>query len=322
MSKKGNENRQNDPGWSYSPGIGAILIVRGKSRQYNLSFVAFIRILVDEEKEEVKSAQVFAEEKAERIYSFDINSDPAKVRGRVEELTEKSEGSSSRRDTFYFSKKLKNLIQQRSFLFPLAKSLRQNEVQPAREVIRNNFENKLFPGSESELEVRICLPRTESYSEQEDSELAEKIKPAIKHCLDISACINPVHGRPLSEISVKKPMLVRVVGDSVKKLNPELVEKNEENRIFSKPIPAALAAIKASPRRGELQYWVRFKEGVYGEGLQAGAARVQVPDSKVETTGSEIKNIFYSGLIILSIFVIIMFLLFVGFPDYFFIFLY
>jgi hypothetical protein len=322
MSKKDNGNRQSGSGWSYSPGIGAILIVRGKSRQYNLSFVAFIRVVVDEEKEKVKSARVFAEEKAERIYSFDINCDPQKVCECVEELIEKSEGSSSHRDTFYFSKKLKNLIQQKSFLYPLAKSLRQNEVQSAREVIRNNFEKKLFPGSEAELEVKICLPRTESYSEQEDSELAEKIKPAIKHCLDISACINPVHGRPLSEISIKKPLLVRVVGDSVKKLNPELVEKNEENRIFSKPIPAALAAIKASPRHGELQYWVRFKEGVYGEGVQAGSARVRVPDSKVETARSEVKNIFYFGLILLSIFVIIMFLLFVGFPDYFFIFLF
>ncbi|MFP4686892.1 MAG: hypothetical protein ACLFN5_02140 [bacterium] len=316
MSEKKEEGYR----WSYKSGVDAALIIRGRSVQYNLTFIAVIKLSVDEGKENLKIFKTFAEQDYDRIYSLDIYSPPVRLRDKIDDLIEETSDSPSRRDTFHLSKKLKKILERTAFLFPFGEYLRNDDLQSAQKQLQREIENQLFPASKCEFEIRISRWSSISDRIREDNELVEKIKPAIRHCLDIHACINPVHGRPLADISLKELLLVRVVGDSVKKLNPELVEVDEQNRVFSKPIPAPLAAIKVAERKGELQYWVKFKEGVYGEGIQPASARVELAEKETNKVTTDFKGLIYSGTVLLAVFFISIFLLFVGFPDYFLIF--
>ncbi len=293
-----------------------IVIFRGHSEGYRLAFFGWIRLRIEAENEALERVKIYASEERSRIYELDFDS-PAEAKDAINKRLNQMQDRNDRRDTQQFKNKFRQNFDRSSFVDAAAEALRADEKERFRSIFTGRLEENIFPGSDSQVEVKIYNFENNSSPEGKDP-VYEKIQEDIEHKLEVKPYIQPAGGRRLRNVELNKQILVRVVGDSVSRLNPSLVaEDAPEDSPYSRPLPVRLAALKVGPSPGTVQFWVNFKEKIYGEGVESENIRVGLySEEQAEKNGYE-ELLMVAGSSLLFLFALLFFL-FIGFPQYFF----
>ncbi len=293
-----------------------LILVRGHSEGYKLAFCGVLRLKIEPENETLERVSVFASEDKSKIYDLEFSS-PEETKTVINQKLDDMTDRNIQKDTRQFKSKFRKNFDRSSFLTAACEALREQENDRFREIFNNRMEKKIFPGSDCQTEIKIFSYETKKHSAEKDP-IYERIQKNIVHKLDVEPYISPAEGRRLENIDLNKKILVRVVGESVSRLNPSLLDEDAPgDEPYSRPMPARLAALKVGPSPGTVQFWVNFKEDIYGEGMESESIRVGVYKQK-EVVKNDSRQIFIIlGSSLLFLFACFFFL-FIGFPQYFF----
>ncbi len=319
-------------GWTYSAGRQAAIVIYCSSEHRKLNVLSVIALEVDPDQEKVNSLVVLAADEAEILDEFDYNEQPYRLYQNLKMAVRDSDDEKISRDSSRVKKRLEDYFNSSLTLRSIAHDLRENEVETVEEQVREFVKNSLLGAADCEVKLRVSPWRrpevaeyTERQEEKNNQEEARKpngvvgqIEANAAHLLAVETCIDPLAGQELNDLRLGDEILVRVVGESLESLNSSLIDEEvSEDYLVSRPIPAELAALKLGDKRGEIQFWAKFKERVYGRGVQPDQARVKLHRSAAEDNETLATMVQYLAtfMIILSLAI---FLLLIGVPELFF----
>ncbi|GEM_PF-5731912 len=321
-------NLSEEKGWAYSAGRLAAIVIYCSSQHRKLNVLSVVSLRVDPDMERVENLVVFASEEAEGLESFDFDEQPYRLYQNLKIAVRDAANEKISRDSSRVKNRLEDYFNSSISLRTIAHDLRDNELEPVKEQLSEFIKNSLLGAADCDVKLKILPWKRPEVTEHSDKQVKEKktesngvvsqIEANAAHLLYVETCIDPLAGQELNDLRLGDEILVRVVGESLERLNSSLIdEEASKDYLVSRPIPAELAALKLGENRGEIQFWTKFKQRVYGRGVQPDQARVKLH----RPSGEENKTlnfILYFLATFMIVFAIAMFLLFIGVPDLFF----
>jgi len=279
--------------WSTDSDADLALIVRGTPENYDLKFLILLRIDPERTADPLLDFVPIGSKETEKIENIDLDQPPDELRTTIIDRRARFDKVGSALDSDLVRQKFdgffKSLIADEGFL----DNLKKGTVSEIRERLREDIRREVFPGSETELEVRRVqwkLPRGSEDETGEDEsgegqeEYAEDGSP--RKDLSVAPCVNPLRGRSIGRLRPGDILKVRVVGSSVNRLRDDYVEEqSSREEYYSRPLRAKLIELSEGATPQEIDFLVRLGEGVYGKGSVTRDTRVLSNEQLVEGVG-------------------------------------
>ncbi|MFB6356818.1 MAG: hypothetical protein ABEJ65_09915 [bacterium] len=254
--------------WVYSPGTRLGIFFRGDPDSYEVSFCGWISVQLQETREEIKVLDVVAREESEPLYNIDPREEGIEVRSAYLDMSSKLDDESTVKDSRSIREKLNKITCSGIFFSELCEELRQSNSVKFSEQLSDRLKEALFPGSPVDLEIYL-------YDIQEDTEQSEA-ESKDDSFIEVIPHIKATGGTYLRNVREGELFLVRIVGETVKKIKDEFVE-SKKGRPRSIPIPAKLMSMEpADP--STVNFMVKLSKKQVGRGQSAGDTKVHVTE--------------------------------------------
>jgi hypothetical protein len=305
--------------WSAQEDEDAVVVMRGYPDQYDLNYLALLRLDPWPGSEEVVDMVCLASSNREFIEEIDVDQPAEALYQQLKDRRIELQLDGSGVDNQVIRDKYRSLFLDAQFATDLYDCLRENDLDEAKELLRSGAREALFPGSDVEQHIDIARwtsaqpPSTDSDSE--DLEDFSVDGDGDSRMLSVSPKVRPFLGTEIGSLRPGDVFEVRVIGESATRLRTEFLDTNaSDDNPYSRPLEARLISLEQGNVPQEIRFLVELADGVYGIGHAARDARVYHNEQLVRSNQPPVFYtlriiLFVASLVLLSSLILLFFVL-------------